>query len=47
MTTLVTPISDSDVDDGPAIAELHRLHRAQRAAFLAESVPGRETRTVT
>ena len=37
MTTLVTPISGTDVDDGPAIAELHRLHGAQRAAFIASS----------
>jgi len=37
MTTLVAPISGTDVDDGPAIAELHRLHGAQRAAFIASS----------
>jgi hypothetical protein len=30
MTTLVTPESGADVDDGPAIAELHRLHAVQR-----------------
>ena len=33
MTTLVTPINEFDVDDGPAIAELHRLHSGQRAAY--------------
>jgi hypothetical protein len=37
MTTLVTPISGSDVDHGPAIASLHRLHVAQRAAVIASS----------
>ena len=38
MTMLVTP-SDTDVDDGPAIAELHRLHALQRQAFLADPYP--------
>jgi acyl-CoA reductase-like NAD-dependent aldehyde dehydrogenase len=28
----------TDIDDGPAIAELHRLHAAQRAAFAADSL---------
>jgi coniferyl-aldehyde dehydrogenase len=44
MTTLVTPISGSDVDDGPAIVELHRLHGAQRAAFIANPYPDPDTR---
>ena len=34
--TLVAPAPTSDVDDGPAIARLHRLHAAQRAAHLAD-----------
>ena len=29
----------ADVADGPAIAELHRLHAVQRAAFLADPYP--------
>ena len=37
--TLVAPPT-SDVDDAPAIAELHRLHAAQRAAQLADPYPG-------
>jgi acyl-CoA reductase-like NAD-dependent aldehyde dehydrogenase len=39
MTTFVTPPSAADVDDGPAIAELHRLHAVQRTAFLADPYP--------
>ena len=39
MTTFVTPSSAADVDDGPAIAELHRLHSVQRKAFLADPYP--------
>jgi coniferyl-aldehyde dehydrogenase len=39
MTTLVTPPAATDVDDGPAIAELHRLHAAARQAFLADPYP--------
>ncbi len=38
-TPLITPSSTSIVDDGPAIAELHRLHAVQRAAFLADPYP--------
>jgi coniferyl-aldehyde dehydrogenase len=38
--TLVAPPPTSDVDDAPAIAELHRLHAAQRAAQLADPYPG-------
>jgi coniferyl-aldehyde dehydrogenase len=44
MTVLVSPPSDTDVDDGPAIAELHRLHAVQREAFLANPYPDAETR---
>lgn len=44
MTTLVTPRSASDVDDGPAIAELHGLHAVQRKAFLADPNPDAATR---
>ena len=39
MTTFVTPPSAAGLDDGPAIAELHRLHAVQRAAFLADPYP--------
>src|ERR1022692_2791643 len=39
MTTFVTPPSAADVDDGPAIAELHRLHALQHQAFLADPYP--------
>ena len=46
-TTLVTPSDTADIDDGPAIAELHRLLAAQKAAFLADPYPaaGRAQRT--
>lgn len=44
MTSLVTPSSSAEVDDGPAIAELHRLFAAQRAAFLADPYPSSDTR---
>ena len=44
MTTLVPPLSTTDVHDGPAIVELHRLHAAQRAAFLADPYPIAEER---
>jgi len=37
--TLVTPPSVTDVNDGPAITELHQLHAAQRRAFLADPYP--------
>src|SRR5262249_45398548 len=43
MTTLVEPHL-TDIDDGPAIAELHRLHAVQREAFLADPYPEIETR---
>ncbi len=44
MTTLVTPPDHSDVDDGPAIADLHRLFELQRSAFLADPYPSAEER---
>src|SRR5258708_12868035 len=39
MTSIITPSGATDIDDGPAIAELHRLHAVQRAAFLADPYP--------
>ncbi len=42
--TLVAPPPTSDVDDAPAIAELHRLHGLQRAAHLADPYPSSATR---
>jgi coniferyl-aldehyde dehydrogenase len=39
MTTLVTPLRESTVDDGAAITELHRLYALQRQAFLADPYP--------
>ena len=44
MTSLIMPPSGTDIDEGPAIAELHRLHAAQRAAFAADSYPDAATR---
>jgi len=44
MTSLITPSSSADIDDGPAIAELHRLFALQREAFLAEPYPDADTR---
>jgi coniferyl-aldehyde dehydrogenase len=44
MTSLIMPPSGTDIDDGLAIAELHRLHAVQRAAFLADSYPDATTR---
>ncbi len=44
MTTLVSPRTDHTVDDGPAIAELHRLQALQRQAFTADPYPNAETR---
>jgi len=44
MTVLVSPTPDAGVDDGPAIAELHRLHAVQHEAFLADPYPNAETR---
>ena len=43
-TPLVTPSTSSTVDDGPAIAELHRLHAVQRAAFMANPYPDADPR---
>jgi coniferyl-aldehyde dehydrogenase len=39
MTSLLPPAAAPGVDDGPAIAELHRLHAVQREAFLADPYP--------
>ena len=39
MTSLLPPAAALGVDDGPAIAELHRLHAVQREAFLADPYP--------
>jgi hypothetical protein len=39
MTSLLPPAAATGVDDGPAIAELHRLHAVQREAFLADPYP--------
>ena len=48
MTSLIRPASAAevaaDVDDGPAIAELHRLLAVQRAAFQANSCPPADVR---
>jgi coniferyl-aldehyde dehydrogenase len=44
MTSLIMPPSGTDIDDGLAIAELHRLHARQRAAFLADPYPDAATR---
>jgi coniferyl-aldehyde dehydrogenase len=43
-TTLITPLTETDADDGPAIAELHRLHGKQRQAFLADPYPAADER---
>jgi coniferyl-aldehyde dehydrogenase len=44
MTTIISPASTTSVDDGPAIAELHRLFAVQKAAFLADPYPDAATR---
>ena len=49
-TGVASPLVDrpgpqSQEDDGPAIAELHRLHEVQRAAFLADPFPTAAQRT--
>ena len=41
--TLVTPAL-ATIDDGPAIAELHRLHALQRSACIADPFPSATTR---
>jgi acyl-CoA reductase-like NAD-dependent aldehyde dehydrogenase len=41
---LITRSSLAETGDGPAIADLHRLHSAQRAAFLADPYPDADTR---
>ena len=38
----LSPPLPVDIDDGPAIAELHRLHAVQREAFLADPYPARD-----
>jgi coniferyl-aldehyde dehydrogenase len=45
MTSMIMPSTTSDADDGPAIAELHRLHAVQRAAFQADPYPEAASRT--
>jgi coniferyl-aldehyde dehydrogenase len=44
MTSLVTPTDGTNVDDGPAIADLHRLFALQRRAFQANPCPDATTR---
>ncbi len=44
MTSLISPQSTTDADDGPAIADLHRLFALQRAAFLADPCPAPDVR---
>src|ERR1700722_15435643 len=39
MTSLITPPQTTESDDGPAIADLHRLVAAQQGAFLADPYP--------
>ena len=39
MPALLSPLPDAGLDDGPAIAELHRIHALQRSAFLADPYP--------
>ena len=43
MSTLVAP-QPTDVDDGPAITELRRLHALQRASFIADPYPSADER---
>jgi len=45
MTSVIMPPGTTDIDDGPAIAELHRLFAAQKAAFLADPYPDAARRT--
>ena len=45
MTSLISPAHPADVDDGPAIAELHRLFALQKAAFRADPYPDAAART--
>lgn len=44
MTALMDPDTAIESDDSDAIAELHRLHRVQRAGFLADPYPSIEER---
>ena len=43
-TTRVSPTSTSGIDDGPAIADLHRVQALQRDAFLVDPWPTLERR---
>ncbi|HEV2635353.1 MAG TPA: aldehyde dehydrogenase family protein [Actinocrinis sp.] len=43
-STLVAPLTDPAVDDGPAIADLHRLYAAQRRAHRADPLPSLDAR---
>jgi coniferyl-aldehyde dehydrogenase len=45
MTSIISPADAASVDDGPAIAELHRLFAVQKKAFLADPYPDAATRT--
>jgi coniferyl-aldehyde dehydrogenase len=44
MTSIMSPADTTSVDDGPAIAELHRLFAVQKKAFLADPCPDAATR---
>ena len=44
MTSLIEPQQATESDDGPAIAELHRLFAVQKAAFLADPYPAAAAR---
>lgn len=44
MTSIISPPATTSTDDGPAIAELHRLFAVQKAAFRADPYPGAATR---
>ena len=44
MTSFITPSASTELDDGPAIAELHRLLRRPEGAFLADPYPDAATR---
>jgi coniferyl-aldehyde dehydrogenase len=44
MTSIISPAGPATLDDGPAIAELHRLFAVQKKAFLADPYPDAATR---
>ena len=46
MTALLSPLSTTDTDDGPAIDDLHRLFTLQRRAFLADPQAGQRRQVV-